>query len=90
MAGDDRDSEHGGRVRRIFASLEERLGGGKDLGVEARASLDRLRSAAEKRDKDALRAELEKAREEHGWLYKEMATHPDLASLVNELALWGF
>ena len=29
-------------------------------------------------------------REQHGWLWEEMTRHPRVASLIDELALWGF
>jgi len=36
-----------------------------------------------------MRNELHAVKEEHGWLFEEMAKHPDLAALVNELARLG-
>jgi hypothetical protein len=37
-----------------------------------------------------MRTHMESLREQHGWLYKELAAHPQVATLLDELALWGF
>jgi hypothetical protein len=52
--------------------------------------VDRLREAAGAKDGDALRRQLTELRENHGWLYKELAAHPKVATLLDELALLGF
>ena len=41
-------------------------------------------------DADGMRLQLAQVKEHHGWIYEELARHPDVAALVNELALWGF
>lgn len=92
MTDDDRSGpppeEHDARVRSAFDSLDAALG--ERLEGEARGSVAGLRSAAAERDADRLRAGLEEVREKHGWLYKELAKHPEISNLINELALWGF
>jgi hypothetical protein len=79
--------EHVERVKRAFDSLHENLG---DRAEHAKEPMDALRSATAEGDADRVRAHLTDMRESHGWLYEELAKHPDIASLVNELALWGF
>jgi len=32
---------------------------------------------------------LKELRDQHGWLYRELASHPRLANLLDELALLG-
>jgi hypothetical protein len=49
-----------------------------------------MRRAANDRDREGLRQQLTEAKEKHGWLYRELAEHPALATLLDELALWGF
>jgi hypothetical protein len=49
-----------------------------------------LRDAASRKDREGLREHLTEAKERHGWLYRELAAHPELATLLDELALWGF
>ncbi len=60
------------------------------LGVEERAAVERLRDAAVDGDAARAREELASVRERHGWLYEELVKHPSLATVVDELALWGF
>jgi hypothetical protein len=87
-AGPPADADHESRVTGAFASLQEKV---RDrLDPEARGSVDRLRDAASKRDAERLRAHLGEVRERHGWLYQELAAHPEISTLLNELALWGF
>ena len=56
----------------------------------ARESLDRIREAAAGNDPEKMREHMTQVQEEHGWLYRELAEHPGVANLLNELALWGF
>jgi len=82
------DGDHGARVASAFDSLHEKVGG--RLDESSQRSFDELRSAAEARDAEKLREGLSSVQERHGWLYSELAEHPDVATLLNELALWGF
>lgn len=89
MSDDEKPrDEHPERVQRAFDALQERLG--ERPTEEERERLARLREAAEARDAEGMRGHLTEVKERHGWLYEELAAHPDLAALVNELALWGF
>jgi hypothetical protein len=81
-AGDD----HEKRVEKAFDSFHETLGEKADASREA---LQKLKEATAARDVSAMRNELHAVKEEHGWLFEEMAKHPDLAALVNELARLG-
>ena len=82
------DADHETRVRDAFDSLHRNLG--ERLDDTTRTSLDGLRNAARRRDTESLRRELSTVREKHGWLYRELAEHPELSNMLNELALWGF
>jgi hypothetical protein len=88
--GSDREGSetHETRVHGAFESLHRRV---KDrLDEEARGSVDGLRDAAARRDAEEMRRHLATVQERHGWLYRELAAHPEISELVNELALWGF
>lgn len=82
------DSDHAARVHGAFDSLQQRLAG--RLDAESRESLAALRTAAAERNAVQVRAELTGVQERHGWLYRELAEHPEIATLLDELALWGF
>ena len=85
---DSSKGDHETRVRDAFDSLHKNIG--DRLDDSARTSFDGLREAAERRDRDTLRRELSTVQEKHGWLYRELAEHPELSNILNELALWGF
>jgi hypothetical protein len=80
--------DHETRVRDAFDSLQRKVG--DRLDDEGRLSLEGLRAAAASRDAAKLREGLTGVRQTHGWLYRELAEHPSVANLLNELALWGF
>ena len=82
------DPAHEERVQGAFDSLHESLG--PRVGPEERESLDAVREAALRRDAGSVRDGLAAVRERHGWLWEEMAKHPQFAALIDELALWGF
>lgn len=86
MADEPRD-EHESRVHESFDSLHAQVGDRMDDA--GREALDRLRTAAAARNGEALRSGLKSLRDEHGWLYRELAEHPRLANLLDELALLG-
>ena len=80
--------EHSARVREAFDSLHQKLGDRLDGG--ARESVEKLREAAASKDAEKMREHMGEVREQHGWLYRELAEHPAIATLLDELALWGF
>jgi len=84
---DERDDDHAARVRESFDSLNEKVGGRLDVGQ--RQAIEKLRAAAQARDGEALRKGLKELRDTHGWLYRELAEHPRVANLLDELALLG-
>ena len=84
---DDRDEEHAARVRESFDSLHDKVGARMD--ERQREALENLRAAAQARDGEALRKGLKDLRDRHGWLYRELAEHPRVANLLDELALLG-
>jgi len=78
---------HADRVRGAFDSFSERLHG--KLDDETRESVEKLRQAASEKDADTLRRRLTEVRDRHSWLYRELVEHPEIASLLDELALLG-
>jgi hypothetical protein len=84
---DERDDEHATRVRESFDALDQKVAGRLDEGQ--REALEKLRAAASARDGAALRTGLKELRDQHGWLYRELAEHPRVANLLDELALLG-
>ncbi len=88
MAEEPPPDEHASRVRESFDALHAQVG--ERLDAEGRAAIEKLRTAAVSKDGAALRAGLNELRERHGWLYRELAAHPKVATLLDELALLGF
>jgi hypothetical protein len=80
--------DHSARVQEAFDSFHQKVGDRLDGG--ARESVERLREAAASRDAEKMRERMGEVREQHGWLYRELAEHPAIATLLDELALWGF
>jgi hypothetical protein len=80
--------EHAARVQEAFDAFHEKLGG--RLDGEARDSVEKLRAAAAEKDAERLREHLGEVKKQHSWLYRELAEHPAIATLLDELALWGF
>ena len=88
MADEPRD-EHESHVHESFDSLYEKDEVRGRIDDAGRDALEKLRAAAAARDGDALRKGLKGLRDEHGWLYRELAAHPRLANLLDDLALLG-
>jgi len=88
MVGDDSPGEHEARVQEAFDAFHEKLGA--RLDGEARESVEKIREAAAEKDAEKLREQMTSIQEQHGWLYRELAEHPAIANLLDELALWGF
>ena len=82
------DDGHEARVNDAFDELSSKLGDRAE--GPAGDALARVREAATRRDAEAARAGLTAVQVEHGWLWEEMTQHPRVASLIDELALWGF
>jgi len=76
------------KVREAFDAVRRDLG--HRLGDEERAAVERVRDAAAEGDADKARGALAEVKERHGWLYEELVKHPSLATIIDELALWGF
>jgi hypothetical protein len=89
MAGDSKppSDDHQTRVSESFDALDAKVGG--RLNDADREAIQKIRSAAASKDTAALRSHLDDLRERHGWLYKELAEHPRVAQLLDELALFG-
>jgi hypothetical protein len=77
-----------GRVAEAFEDLHQALG--DSLPHPARESLEKLRDAVAAQDAERARQHLLEVKEKHGWLYTQLAEHPEVAALINELAIWGF
>ncbi len=79
--------EHEKDVHESFDSLHAQVG--DRIDDSGREAIEKLRAAAAARDGAALRAGLKELRDRHGWLYRELAAHPRLANLLDDLALLG-
>ena len=77
-----------GKVREAFDAVRRDLD--HRLGDEERAAVEKVRDAAAAGDAEGARDALAEVKERHGWLYEELVKHPRLATIVDELALWGF
>ncbi len=77
-----------GRVAEALGDLHQALG--DTLSPPASESLQKLRDAVAAGDREKAREHLQDVREKHGWLYNQLANHPEVAALINELAIWGF
>ena len=75
-------------MREAFDAFHEKLGG--RLDGAARESVEKIREAAAAKDAEGVREQMGEVKERHGWLYRELAEHPEVATLLDELALWGF
>jgi len=82
------DERHEDRVNRAFDALHEGLG--PRLTDEHKETIERLRAATAGRDAEGVRAHLTSVKESDSWLYRELSAHPQVAALINELAVWGF
>ena len=87
MVEKEKPDKHQARVRQAFDAFSSTLGDRLDAG--ARESVDRVREAAEAGDGEKLRDHLNDLSRRHGWLYRELASHPEVATLLDELALLG-
>ena len=91
MTDEDRPGSKDAHRDRVGAAFDSFLGShGEKLDERGQGLLQRLRDAASEQDAEGLRRHLTEAKERHGWLYRELASHPQLATLLDELALWGF
>jgi hypothetical protein len=84
---DPPENDHAARVRTSFDAFHEKVA--PKLDDDSRAAMEQVRTAAADRNGEALRTGLKDLRDRHGWLYRELATHPGLANLLDELALIG-
>ena len=75
-------------MHEAFDAFHEKVG--ERLDGAARESVEKMREAAVRKDAEELRDQLTTVQEHHGWLYRELAEHPGIATLLDELALWGF
>ena len=80
--------DHEARVREAFDAFHEKVG--EKLDDTAKESVERLRQAAAEKDAEKFREHMGEVQERHSWLYRELAEHPGIATLLDELALWGF
>jgi hypothetical protein len=85
--GEPPADDHAKRVHESFDALHKQVGDRMDPA--GRDAIEKIRTAAASKDAAALRAHLAELEERHGWLYKELAAHPRLANLLDELALLG-
>jgi hypothetical protein len=79
--------DHSDAVHAAFDDLHEKLG--DRATPEAKARVEALREATLAQDGARVKAHLEAMKESQGWLWTELTSHPRVAALVNELALFG-
>ncbi|MEX0878768.1 MAG: hypothetical protein WEF99_07205 [Thermoanaerobaculia bacterium] len=84
---DKPSDDHASRVHQSFDDLDQKVGG--RLDEAGREAIAKVRAAAASRDAAALKEGLANLQEQHGWLYTELAAHPRIAILLDELALLG-
>lgn len=80
--------DHAEKVHASFDALQKKVG--PKLDAASRTAIEKVRVATAERDREALRTHVEALKERHGWLYKELASHPQIATWLDELALLGF
>ncbi|HTY42486.1 MAG TPA: hypothetical protein VMH79_11485 [Thermoanaerobaculia bacterium] len=80
--------DHAERVHASFDAVQAKLG--SKLDAASRTAIEKVRVAAAERDREALRTHVATLKERHGWLYQELAAHPQIATWLDELALLGF
>jgi len=84
----DDPKAHEARVQGAFDGLSTALG--DRLDPAARGTVEDLRKAMLLKDVEGVRQHMTQVKETHGWLYRELAAHPEIANILNELALSGF
>ena len=88
MADDREDAKDGAGSRGVCAGAR-RGRGGRRAGAGGAAG-ERRREAAAGGDAARAREEMASVKERHGRLHEELVKHPSLATIIDELALWGF
>jgi hypothetical protein len=78
---------HETRVREAFEAFHRQIG--DSLDERAKETVAEVRAAASAGDGDRLRKHLNNLSQHHSWLYRELASHPAVANLLDELALLG-
>jgi hypothetical protein len=81
-------AEHERRVHEAFDALNADLGDRAEGG--AKEEIERVREAALRKNASEVRERLDMMERANSWLHSEMLQHPKIASLIDELALWGF
>jgi hypothetical protein len=78
---------HETRVQKAFDAFHRQMG--DRLDARGRESVADVRDAASAKDGARLRRQLNDLSRHHSWLYRELASHPEVANLLDELALLG-
>jgi len=78
---------HEARVQKAFEAFQRQIG--DRLDARGRESVADVRDAASAKDGERLRRQLNDLSRHHSWLYRELASHPEVANLLDELALLG-
>ncbi|HTR01721.1 MAG TPA: hypothetical protein VMN82_00880 [Thermoanaerobaculia bacterium] len=81
-------ADHAERVQASFDAIQAKVA--SKLDAASRDAIEKVRIATAERDREALRTHVAALKERHGWLYKELAAHPQIATWLDELALLGF
>ena len=89
MAGDPKPPPTTTRRGSRSPSTRSHAQVGERLDYAGHGAIQRIRLAFASKDTASLKSHLAELRESHGWLYKELAEHPRIAQLLDELALFG-
>ncbi len=75
-------------VRKAFDAMHQSVA---DKVSEAeKAHLIAIKEAAVTQDSKKLKGHLETTKSESNWLYEELMKHPEVSSILRELAIMGF
>jgi hypothetical protein len=75
-------------VRKAFDAMHQSV---SDKVSEAeKAHLIAIKEAAAAQDNEKLQGHLDRTKTESSWLYEELMKHPEVSSILRELAIMGF
>ena len=75
-------------VRKAFDAMHQSVA--DKVSETEKANLIAIKEAAASQDNEKLQGHLEKTKSESNWLYEELMKHPEVSSILRELAIMGF
>ncbi len=88
LTRNESDDDHEGRVEEAFDAFHADVA--HRASEEEKDRLEKMKAAVVRKDAGEVQEHLSFIKDAHSWLYREMTGHPKLATLIDELALWGF